>query len=178
MGKGKKLSPRPSPAEPARRGRPSHARTLRPSPAPDARSLLHELRVHQLELEMQNEELRAARLETESALARYTELFDFAPIGYATLSRDARIREVNHAGAQLLGLSRARLVGMPFSAALTADDREAFSRLLGRAKDSENKQTCEFALAKSGGRPTYLRVTVTLLENKEPTTLLAFEDIT
>jgi PAS domain S-box-containing protein len=141
-------------------------------------ALLHELEVHQIELEMQNEELRAARLETEGALARYTELFDFAPIGYATLARDGRIREVNYAGAQLLGFSRARLVGMPFSAALAVDERETFNQLLRRSKDSESKQAREFALAKSGGRPTYLRVTVTLLESKEPITLLAFEDIT
>src|SRR5687767_10771169 len=76
------------------------------------RALLHELEVHQLELEMQNEELLSARNEAENALARYTELFDFAPIGYATLGIDGCIREVNHAGAQVLGLPRSRLIGM------------------------------------------------------------------
>jgi len=68
--------------------------------------LLHELRVHQLELEMQNEELRSARGEMELALQRYTELFDFAPIGYVTLQAGDVISDINHAGTQILGRTR------------------------------------------------------------------------
>src|SRR5262249_50093797 len=75
----------------------------------DLRRVLHELEVHEVELEMQNEELRGARTEAERGLARYTELFDFAPIGYATLSGSGTIQEVNHAGARLLGKERATL---------------------------------------------------------------------
>lgn len=74
--------------------RPPHSR-------PDAQRLLHELEVHQIELEIQNEELLAARREVESGLERYTEIFDFAPIAYFVLSADGIIRELNLAGARL-----------------------------------------------------------------------------
>jgi PAS domain-containing protein len=76
--------------------------------------LLHELKVHQIELEIQNEELVEARDELESGLNRYTELFDFAPLGYALIDAEFEIRELNLAGAELLGSERARLVGQSF----------------------------------------------------------------
>src|SRR5262245_37081190 len=76
-------------------------RSERPQEA-DLQRLLHELEVHQIELEMQNEELREARVEMESALARYTEMFEFAPIGYVTISIDGALYELNHAAARLL----------------------------------------------------------------------------
>src|SRR4051812_33218162 len=88
-------------------------------PEVDARRLLHELEVHQIELELQNDELRGARQETEASLERYTELFDFAPIGYATLSPGDTIREVNHAGARLLNRDRSQLKGASFATLLT-----------------------------------------------------------
>jgi len=80
--------------------------------APDLQRLVHELQVHQIELEMQNEELREARSELETALARYTELFDFAPIGYATISLDGTLHEINHGAAHcqtLLGIEPVEL---------------------------------------------------------------------
>src|SRR5215471_17755790 len=85
-----------------------------PGTADEAARLMHELEVHQIELEMQNESLMASRAETEAGLERYTELFDFAPLGYAILGADEVIREINHAGAKLLGNIRSRLVGMRF----------------------------------------------------------------
>src|SRR5512145_1728554 len=68
--------------------------------------LVHELEVHQIELEMQNEELRQARDEVEKALDKYTDLYDFAPVGYATLSRDGVILATNLTGANLLEAER------------------------------------------------------------------------
>ena len=67
----------------------------------DLHRLVHELQVHQIELEMQNEELRRSRAEVEAWLERYTELYDFAPVGYLTLGRDGAIRQVNLAGAKI-----------------------------------------------------------------------------
>jgi len=75
----------------------------------DAPRLDYELAVHQVELELQCEELRMARNELEKGLARYRQLFDFAPIGYATIVDDGRIQEINHAGAAILGRERAAL---------------------------------------------------------------------
>lgn len=73
--------------------------------------LLHELRVKEIELEMQREELRQSRAEIEASLERFTNYFDFAPTGYLTLQRDGSIQEINLAGANLIGLERARLIG-------------------------------------------------------------------
>src|SRR4051812_21400628 len=79
--------------------------------APDLQRLVHELQVHQIELEMQNEELREARVELETALARYTEIFDFAPVGYTTISLDGTLHEINHTAARLFRRVRSDLLG-------------------------------------------------------------------
>src|SRR3990167_10389965 len=82
------------------------------APGPSAESaqrLLHELQVHQIELEMQNEALREAREVAESALERFTELYDYAPLGYLTLDRGSVIRQANLAAAGLLGMERGKL---------------------------------------------------------------------
>ncbi|MGE5493461.1 MAG: hypothetical protein ACM31P_19555, partial [Actinomycetota bacterium] len=72
----------------------------------DAHRLLHELRVHQIELESQNEELRTARLQAQAVLNDYTELYDFAPVGYFTLDRYGTIHQLNLSGATLLAVER------------------------------------------------------------------------
>ncbi|HEX7499328.1 MAG TPA: histidine kinase, partial [Polyangia bacterium] len=71
-----------------------------PHMAPETHRLLHELQVHQIELEMQNEELERSRSEVEEGLARYTDLYEFAPVGYLTLTREGEIRQVNLTGAR------------------------------------------------------------------------------
>ena len=77
-----------------------------PLPAEEPQRLIHELQVHQIELEMQNEELQKSRAEVEAGLALYADLYDFAPVGYFTFDRDGTIRRVNLTGARLLGLER------------------------------------------------------------------------
>ncbi len=145
--------------------------------AADAQRILHELELHQAELESQNEELRAARTETEAALARYTELFDLAPIGYATLSPDGVIRELNHAGAHLLGRPRARAVGTRFAELVAPSDGAAFHALLREAVDADARPSCELGLEISG-RHAKVHFTATAVARAERTILLAFEDIT
>ena len=78
---------------------------------------------------MQNEELRRSRAEVEAGLERYTELYDFAPVGYLTLGRDGTIRQVNLTGAQLLGGERARLPGRRFGVLVAEPDRAASKSL-------------------------------------------------
>ena len=70
----------------------SKKQEVRPGTKEETRRLLHELQVHQIELEMQNEEMRQARAEMEAGLERYKDLYDFAPVGYMTLGRDGTIR--------------------------------------------------------------------------------------
>src|SRR5450631_145892 len=73
--------------------------------------IIHELEVHQIELEMQNAELKQAREEVETALEKYTDLYDFAPVGYMTLNRNETISDMNLRGAGLLGIERVNLRG-------------------------------------------------------------------
>jgi PAS domain-containing protein len=79
-------------------------------PTEDVQELVHQLQVHQIELEMQNEELRRTELDLQTSRDRYLDLYDFAPVGYFTFGRDGEIHQVNLAGARLLGVERSRLV--------------------------------------------------------------------
>jgi len=96
----------------------------------DPQRLLHELEVHQIELELQNTELRQTRDELEAALENFTDLYDFAPAGYFTLAPDGTIRQVNLTGAQLVGIERSRLLGRTFGQLLLAAQRPLFNSFL------------------------------------------------
>ena len=91
-----------------------------------ARRALHELRVHQIELEMQNEELRRTQEELEGSRARYFDLYDLAPVGYFTLSEQGLILEANLTGAKLLGVARGALVKQPLSRFVLREDQDIY----------------------------------------------------
>ena len=82
----------------------------------DLQRLVHELKVHQIELELQNQELQQARNAAEAAAEEFSNLYDFAPIGYLTLDREGFIRRANLTCATLLGIERSRLAGERFGA--------------------------------------------------------------
>ena len=109
----------------------------------DLQRLVHELQVHQIELEMQNEELRRSRAEVEAWLERYTELYDFAPVGYVTLGRDGAIRQVNLAGARLLGVDRGRLPGHRLEVFVAEPDRAGIKVFLEKVFESQAQAACE-----------------------------------
>ncbi len=115
-------------------------------PTADSKRLLHELQVHQVELEMQNAELHEARDRMESLLEKYTDLYDFSPVGYFTLSREGKIHLVNLTGASLTGIPRAKLTDDSFSELITPDQRPAFRTFLGQAFAGETKQEGDFHL--------------------------------
>ena len=129
-----------------------------PQTEDETQRLLHELQVHQIELEMQNEELRRARAELEAALEKYTDLYDFAPVGYLTLGPDDEIRRVNLTAARLLGVERSRLVGGRFGFLVCEADRPAFKAFLKKVFESQEKESCEVALLQGGNHPPSSRL--------------------
>ncbi len=116
----------------------------------DPQRLLHELEVHQIELELQNAELRQTRDELEAALANYTDLYDFAPAGYFTLAATGTIREVNLTGAQLVGIERSRLVGRTFGQLLFAAQRPLFNSFLNQVFAGEEPPAIDLELPVKG----------------------------
>jgi len=152
-------------------------RQLQPRPVePDLQRLVQELEIHQVELELQNEELREARVELESSLARYTEIFDFAPIGYATISLDGTLHEVNHSAARLLGSARSQLLQRPFHSFVVPRDRGVFFELLRRVVESESRESCELQLFRVGEQVVDVQLLASLLARSEPLILLAVDD--
>lgn len=118
--------------------------------ATDTLRLLHELQVHQAELEMQNEELRKVRDEVEAGQEEYRELYDFAPVGYFTLSVKGAIEHANLTGASQVGVVRSRLVGRQFDSLLPAGRRPLFGSFLKRVFASQSKQECDFDISRFG----------------------------
>jgi two-component system CheB/CheR fusion protein len=151
--------------------------TQRRKQPPDPRSLSGQLEIHRVELELQNEELRGARDLTEGALARYTEVFDFAPIGYAVLDAGGQIREINHAGAALLGAERGRLVGKRLVALVAHSGLVEFNALLDQARTASRSVQAELELVR-GGHAWLARMTVAVLPRGDATLLVAFDDVT
>jgi len=89
-------------------------------PPGSVEKLLHELQVHRIELELQNEELRSALQQIEESHAKYSDLYDFAPVGYLTLDEKGRILEANLTSSGLLGLDRSRFINTLFSVYISA----------------------------------------------------------
>ena len=117
-----------------------------------------ELEVHQIELELQNAELMEARQELEAALEKYTDLYDFAPVGYFTLDPAGVIREANLIGASLLGLERSRLIKRRFELSVSVADRPAFNAFLQHVFASSSAQACEVSLLREGQPPVEARM--------------------
>ena len=137
----------------------AHSRPLQTEA--DARRLQHEVEVHQIELEMQNEELRTAQTSRATALERYTDYFDFAPVGYFNLTADGTITLVNLTGATMVGTERGRLVGRRFGLRVAGHDRRAFSDFLARVFATQDPQTYELALTAEDRRPLTVQLEAT-----------------
>ncbi len=119
----------------------------------DPLSLVHELQVHQIELEMQNEETQSARDEIAAALEKYSDLYDFAPVGYLTLDRPGTILEANLTGADLFGIERSRLLRTHLDLHVSPPDRPALGSFLDRVFKSRNKESCEITILREGTSP-------------------------
>ena len=112
----------------------------------DKIKLLHELQVHQIELEMQNEELIRANEIAETALRKYTMLYDFAPMGYFSLDRNGIICDLNFTGAEMLGDKRFSLVSSNFKLFISDDSQTDFDKFLSKVFSTDKKESCEVNL--------------------------------
>lgn len=126
-----------------------NARTALAAAAVGHERLLHELQVHQLELEAQNQALREAQGQLEESRNRYIDLYDFAPIAYCTFDREAVVREINLAGAALLGQDRACILGKPLLALVHFDQPDAIVRHIRSSLDCATPVSTELAFTSS-----------------------------
>jgi len=141
--------------------------------------LLHELEVHQVELEMQNHALLDLREQLERSLEKYTDLYDFAPVGYLTVTDDGTIREANLAAAALLGLERARLINRRLGVFIAAETRPTFNAFLERVWVGTAREHCEITLAHDDGALCHLHLEgVAVLSGADRWCHLAAMDIT
>jgi PAS domain S-box-containing protein len=151
---------------------------LRPIPPAAVLKLVHELQVHQIELEMQNEELRRAQETITETGNRYADLYDFAPVGYVTLDPQGVIDEVNLTAARLLGVPRKSILRTPFTLFVAPEDRQAFRAYLRQLPADGAIQSCELkvnpqqgpavavslesrAMAEAGGKVTRYHTAIT-----------------
>ena len=132
-----------------------------------ARRVLHELRVHQIELEMQNEELRRIQEELEGSRARYFDLYDLAPVGYFTLSEQGLILEANLTAARLLGVARATLVKQPLSRFILPGDQDIHYRHRNRLLATGGPQSWELRLLRKDAPPFWARVEATTAQDAD-----------
>jgi PAS domain S-box-containing protein len=120
--------------------------------------LLHELQVHQIELEMQNDELRRAQIIIEESRDRYLDLYDFAPIGYLTLNRDGEILETNLTCASLLGIERNKLINQRFVSWVKSEHKDHWYQHFLRTRQSGGKHSCELQLKRGDGSFLYAKL--------------------
>ena len=136
------------------------------SPA-DAQRVLHDLQVHRIELELQNEELRRAQDALEASRARYFDLYDLAPVGYFTLNEGGLILEANLTGANLLGVARRSLVNQPLGRFVVSDDADAYYLNHRQLFRTGEPRAFELRLVKKNGAPfsAWIEATVTTNES-------------
>ncbi|MBI9076467.1 MAG: PAS domain S-box protein [Desulfatibacillum sp.] len=124
----------------------------------EARRMLHELQVHQIELEMQNEELRRTQAELESSRERYFELYDMAPVGYCTINEKGLITEANLSAATLLGQARGSLIKAPLSRFILPDDQDIYYHHRKLLFETGSPQVCELRLIRNADTPFWARL--------------------
>jgi formate hydrogenlyase transcriptional activator len=142
--------------------------------------MLHELRVHQIELEMQNDELRRAQEELDESRARYFDLYDLAPVGYFTLSMKGLILEANLTTSNLLGVTRDSLVKQPLSRFILPEDQDIFYRHRNLLFETGLPQVCEIRMLRPNKITFWTRMEATVARDAEgaPVCRTIISDIT
>lgn len=141
---------------------------------------LHNLRVHQIELEMQNEELRRAQIDLDAARDRYFDLYDLSPLGYVSLSEGALVREANLTAALRLGVPRGELIEAPFSRFIHPEHQDTFYLFRRRLLAGPDGAVCELQMVVQTGEAFWARLEATVTRDRlgEATLRIAFSDIT
>lgn len=157
----------------------SMEKIILPSAHQDAESpeamqkIVHQLQVHQIELEMQNEELRRTQFELETARLRYFDLYDLAPVGYCTLSEHGLILEANLMATKLFCTSRSNLVNRPISSFIFKDDQDSYYLHRNRLIESGEPQSYDLRIINNtGGEPTWINLTSTYEKNADGVPIL------
>ena len=137
----------------------------------DARDLIKELQMQHLELEIQNRELRETQQQLAHSRMRYADLYDFSPIGYASLDERGRVEEINITGGKFLGENPHKLIGRCFADFISKKDAQAFLDYLQRCKWSRQKRTIELQLDPQNGSPTEVQLFTMLTQDADRHTL-------
>jgi PAS domain S-box-containing protein len=127
----------------------------------EALKLVHELRVHQIELKMQNEELVRAQTELTATRERYFDLYNLAPVGYFIVSHEGRILETNLTGGTLLGVPRAALVKQPITRFILKEDQDVYYLHRRELLATGKTHSCELRMVKVDGTAFWARLTAT-----------------
>jgi len=135
----------------------------------EIRDTLHELRVHQIELEMQNEELRTAQATIEAGWARYFDLYDLAPVGYCTLSENGLILEANLTATALLEMNRGDLIKKPISRFILKEDQDIYYLHRKKLFETGEPQECELRLVRPKGTHSWAHLTATIAQTEDGT---------
>ena len=136
--------------------------------------LIHELEVHQIELEMQNDELQCAKADAEHAKAdaehatkKYTDLYNFSPSGYVTLSKFGEVKELNITCAKMCGIEWENSINSMFGFFVSTDTLPIFNLFLNKVFQSKSNETCEVTFSKDGDLSAYVLLTGIVTDNKE-----------
>ncbi len=143
-----------------------HRLSSNPQTAEDALKLLHELQVHQVELDLQNEELATNELVLVEDLSRYRALYEYAPSGYFFLEPDGTVVEGNFAAAELFGFEREELEGRQIDTLLTPESRPLLRDLLQRVERSESRASCTVHAQSDQGGAAPLQIQAAILPGR------------
>ena len=147
----------------------------------DTQLLFHELRVHQIELEMQNEELRQAQAALDNEKTRYFELYDLAPVGYCTVNEMGLVLQANLTAASLLGVTRSTLVRHLFTTFVFRDDQDIYYLLSRKLfKPGAQASACDLRMLKNDGTPFWIHLAVTTAQEQDgaPVLRIVLNDVT
>jgi PAS domain S-box-containing protein len=144
------------------------------------RKTLHELQVHQIELEMQNEEMRRAQVELDAARARYFDLYDLAPVSYCTVNEKGLILQANLTTSTLLGVPRGKLVKQLLTRFILKEDQDIFYLYRKKRLDTGEPQTCELRIVKKDGTVFWAHLTGAAAKDESGATVyrVVMSDIT